>query len=159
MSPAVDERGHQGRRRARRTALQALYQWQVTAQEPAEIERQFLEEQDMSRVDIDYFRELLYRVPAVVGQLDARLAPLLDRPLDQVDPVERAILRLGAYELTERPEIPYRVVVNEAVEIAKVFGAEQGHRYVNAALDRLAREVRAIEVGGGEPRPGRDPAG
>jgi N utilization substance protein B len=157
MNPAGEGRGHQARRRARRTALQALYQWQLTAQAPAEIERQFVEEQDLSRVDMDYFRELLYRVPALVSALDAQLVPLLDRPLAQVDPVERAILRMGAYELIERPEIPYRVVINEAVDIAKVFGAEQGHRYVNATLDRLAREVRAVETGGA--RSDREPGG
>lgn len=139
--------GHQARRRARRAALQALYQWQATGQDPAEIERQFVEEQDMSRVDRAYFHELLHRVPAAVEALDACLAPLLDRPLAQVDPVERATLRIGAYELTRRPEIPWRVVINEAVEVAKSFGGEQGHRYVNAALDRLARQVRAVEIG------------
>ncbi len=141
-------RGHQARRHARRAALQALYQWQMTAQDPADIERQFREEQDMGRVDAEYFHDLVHGVAAGVEALDAHLAPLLDRPIPQVDPVERAILRLAAYELAERPEVPYRVVINEAVDIARRFGAEQGHRYVNATLDRLARQLRPLEVGG-----------
>jgi N utilization substance protein B len=146
MTVTAEDRGHPGRRSARRAALQALYQWQVTGQDPGEIERQFQEEQDTSRLDREYFHELLHRVPAVVGELDAALAPLLDRPLARVDPVERALLRIGAYELAHRIEIPYRVVINEAVELARVFGAEQGHRFVNAALDRLARIARPSET-------------
>lgn len=145
------DRGHQGRRRARRVAVQALYQWQATGQEPGEIERQFLEEQDLGRVEREYFRELLHRVPALVAELDAHLAPALDRPIAQVDPVERAVLRIGVYELRERPEVPYRVVLNEAVDLARVFGGEQGHRFVNAALDRVARQLRPLETGGREP--------
>jgi N utilization substance protein B len=148
MTEGAPERGHQGRKLARRAALQALYQWQLAGQPPAEIERQFREEQDLARIDLEYFRELLHRVPETVGALDAALAPLLDRPLAQVDPVERAILRIGAFELAHRPEIPYRVVLNEAVELARVFGAEQGHRFVNAALDRLARVLRPHESRG-----------
>lgn len=150
MNPAAG-RGHQARRHARRAALQAVYQWQMTAQDPVDIERQFREEQDMGRVDTEYFHELVHGVPARVDELDAYLTPLLDRPLAQVDPVERAILRLAAYELAERLEVPYRVVLNEAVDIARLFGAEQGHRYVNATLDRLARQLRPIETGGSLP--------
>jgi N utilization substance protein B len=80
-----------------------------------------------------------------LAELDDLLAPLLERPLAQVDPVERAVLRVGAFELAHRPEVPYRVVINEAVELAKRFGAEQGHRFVNSVLDRLARDLRAVE--------------
>jgi N utilization substance protein B len=151
VSTVAGDRGHQGRRRARRTALQALYQWQATGQDPGEIERQFIEEQDLARVDLEYFHELLHRVPALADELDPLLAPVLDRPLAQVDPVERAVLRIGVYELRHRPEVPYRVILNEAIELARVFGGEQGHRFVNAALDRLAGQLRAPEVRGPSP--------
>ncbi len=134
------------RSNARQFALQALYQWQVTRQSPAEIERQFLEDQDPSEIEVTLFHELLHGVPAHRAELDEDLGPLLDRPIEAVDPVERAILRLGAFELRFSPEIPYRVVINEAVELAKLFGAEQGHRYVNGVLDRLARRIRGAET-------------
>jgi N utilization substance protein B len=130
---------------ARRLAIQALYQWQLARQEVADIEAQFLEEQAPPESDRSYFSELLRGVIAEVATLDARLAPLLDRPVAQVDPVELAILRVGAFELLMRSEVPYRVAINEAVELAKRFGAEQGHRFVNGVLDRLAREVRPHE--------------
>ncbi len=137
---------HSGRHQARRAALQALYQWQLAGQDLSEIEEQFRTEQDMRRVDAAYFAELLHGVPAQLARLDRELQPVLDRPIAAVDPVERAILRLGTYELACRPEVPYRVVINEAVDLAKTFGAEQGHRYVNGVLDRLARSLRATEV-------------
>ena len=130
---------------ARRCAAQALYQWQVTGQEPAAIIQQFLADQDLPKADPDYFRELAQQVPAQAALIDAALEPFLDRPLAQVDPVERAILRIGGYELMQRPEIAYRIVINEAVELAKLFGAEQGHRFVNGVLDKLAQTVRKAE--------------
>jgi len=130
---------------ARRCAAQALYQWQLTGQEPAGIASQFLADQDLGKADPDYFRELVTRVPAHVEQIDDALTPFLDRPMPQVDPVERAILRLAGYELTQRPDIAGRVIINEAVELAKVFGAEQGHRFINGVLDRVARATRPAE--------------
>ncbi len=130
---------------ARRCAAQALYQWQVTGQQPSQIAAQFLADEDLNKADPDYFRELVYQVPARVEEIDAALASLLDRPLALVDPVERAILRLGSYELMQHPELAYRIIINEAVELAKLFGAEQGHRYVNGILDKLARTVRLTE--------------
>jgi N utilization substance protein B len=96
---------------------------------------------------VDYFKDLLHGVPANLDELDAGLKGCVDRSIDSVDPVERAILRLGAYEMMHHPEVPYRVVINEAVELAKVFGAEQGHKYVNGVLDKLARKVRKAEAG------------
>ena len=156
------------RSQARRYAMLALYQWQVTGQSPSEIGRHFrndpiwmgevsdslaaaAEEETRGdpeeRVyDHDLFDELLSGVPRHVQELDALLQPLLDRRVEHVDPVERAILRLGVYELVHCPEIPYRVVINEAVDLAKSFGAEQGHRYVNGVLDRIARQVRGAEM-------------
>ena len=133
---------------ARRCAVQALYEWQMTGQEPRLIAAQFLADQDLGKADPDYFRELVQEVPARAAAIDAALEPFLDRPLAQVDPVERAILRIGGYELMQRPDIAYRIVINEAVELAKVFGAEQGHRFVNGVLDKLARAVRPVEFAG-----------
>ena len=146
IPPEGSSSTHSGHTRARRTALQALYQWDLGKQNLGDIEVQFFRAQDMRRVDTVYFRELLHEVPAHLSGLDEEIVPCLDRPLDQVDPVERAILRIGAYELAFRPEIPWRVVINEAVELAKMFGGEQGHKYVNSVLDRLARKLRAADI-------------
>lgn len=131
---------------ARRLALQALYQWQVSGQTPAEISMQFAEDQNLKGAERGYYEELLAQVPLHVAELDEYLKPMLDRPLHEVDPVERAILRLGTYELAYRKDIPYRVVINESIELAKVFGGEQGHKYVNSILDGVAKTVRPEEV-------------
>lgn len=138
--PALNKRSW-----ARRCAVQAIYQWQLTAQEPASIAAHFIADQDLLKADHDYFQELTQRVPAQVGSIDAALQPFLDRPLAQVDPVEQAILRVGGYELLQRPEISHRIIINEAVELAKLLGAEQGHRFVNGVLDKLAQRVRNVE--------------
>ncbi len=134
------------RSRARHHAVQALYQWQLTGQDVGDIVGQFLTSQDAGKFEVDYFRDLLRGVATGLDAIDAQLQPHVDRPIAQIDPVERAILRLGVYELAQHPEVPYRVVINEAVELAKVFGAEEGHKYVNGVLDKVAREVRAVEV-------------
>ena len=134
------------RRRARRAAVQALYQWLVGGSALRQIEAQFREMQDQSRMDTAYFHELLHRIPAERDELEALLTPAVDRPLAEIDPVERAILYIGAYELRHRRDIPYRVVINEAVESAKTFGATESHRFINGVLDRAAREIRAAEV-------------
>jgi len=134
------------RSRSRSLAIQALYQWQMAGQDVGAIIDHFMVEQDARKFDTDYFAELVRGVPARLTELDAALAPCVDRALESVDPVERAILRLGTYELIEHPEIPYRVVINEAVELAKTFGAEKGHRYVNGVLDKAARDLRPIEA-------------
>ncbi|MCB1722810.1 MAG: transcription antitermination factor NusB [Gammaproteobacteria bacterium] len=134
------------RSRSRSLAIQALYQWQIAGQDVGAIINHFMVEQDARKFDSDYFAELVRAVPTRLDELDAALAPCVDRALESVDPVERAILRMGAYELIEHPEIPYRVVINEAVELAKTFGAEQGHRYVNGVLDKAARALRPLET-------------
>ena len=141
--------GHRGRGLARRLAVQAIYQWQMTGETLAVIERQFVQERGLGKADAEYFHDLLHGVPAHLDALDASFADFLDRPLDELDPVEKAILRLGAYEFSHHPEVPYRVVINEWVEQARTFGAEEGHKYVNGVLDRLARSLRAVEVGAG----------
>ncbi len=133
------------RSRARRAVLQALYQCQLSGQTPNEVEAQFVAEQPLKHVDLDYFQQLLRNIPVHLDELDAALAPSLDRPVSQLDPIEKAILRIGAFELVHRPEVPWRVVINEAVELAKSFGAEQSHKYVNGILDKMAHEIRATE--------------
>ncbi len=136
----------QKRSQARRHAVQAIYQWQMAGQDVGEIANQFFEEQDLDGFEVPYFQDLLQGVPKHLEELDELLKPALDRAIESVDPVERAVLRLGAFELRFKPEVPYRVVINEAVELAKVFGAEQGHKYVNGVLDQVAKKVRAVEV-------------
>lgn len=138
------------RSKARSHATQAIYQWQVTGQDVATIINEFLTEQDTSKFELDYFRDLVSGVPTQLTELDAALSPLLDRPVEEVDLVERAILRLGTYELARHPEVPYRVVINEFVELTKTYGADQGHKYVNGVLDKLARKFRQVEVGAGK---------
>ncbi len=134
------------RHKAREAAVQALYQWQLTQQAPEQIENHFILDHEMNGVDLEYFHHLVREVPRHLHELDDHITPHLDRALGEVDPVERAILRLGAYEFEFQPEIPYKVILNEAVELAKTFGAEHGHKYVNAILDKVAAELRATEV-------------
>lgn len=134
------------RHRARCSAVQALYQWQITRQLPEEIESHFLADSALDDADLEYFRHLVREIPQQLQELDRRLSPHLDRSVAEIDPVERAILRLGTFELEFHPEIPYRVILNEAVELAKTYGAEHGHKYVNAVLDRVALTLRADEV-------------
>jgi N utilization substance protein B len=134
------------RTRARRAAVQAIYQWQLTGQDASEIEDHFLHDHDMAGVDENFFHEIIREVPLHLHELEDHFIPLLDRPVTELDPVERAILRLGTYELEFRPDIPYRVVINEAVELAKSFGAEDGHRYINSILDLVAGKLRQHEV-------------
>jgi N utilization substance protein B len=137
------------RARARRRALQALYQWQLGGGSMRDIIGQFNEEQDMAIADGEFFADLLLGVERELEALDAAIAPLADRPVAEIDPIERATLRLAAYELRHRLDVPCRVVINEAVELAKDFGAVGGHGYVNAVLDKLARSERQAEMAGG----------
>jgi len=134
------------RHRARRRALQAMYQWQINALTASKIVAQFEEEQDMSIADGEYFRELVEGTIAHVEALDAALIPFLDRPLPHVDAIERAVLRLAAFELIHRTDVPFRVVINEAVELARDFGAQGGHSFVNGVVDKLANQVRRGEL-------------
>ena len=133
------------RSRARRRALQALYAWQISGSAMPAIIEQFRHEQDMEIADVEYFEGLLRGVEAHLAEIDTGLTPFLDREVAQVDPIERAALRLGAYELKHRIDVPYRVVINEAIESTKRFGAEHGHTYVNGVLDKLAAQWRAAE--------------
>lgn len=135
-----------GRHRARQAVVQALYQWQLTEQPSEQIEAHFIADHVLAGADLEYFHHCLREIPLHSHELDDQLAPNLDRAMDDVDPVERAILRLGAFELEFHPEIPFRVVINEAVELAKTYGAEHGHKYVNAVLDKTALKLRAAEI-------------
>jgi len=133
------------RARARRFAMQALYQWDLSGTDLPLIRRQFLEAEDFSRADQKYFIELLSELPKQVDVIDDNISAYIDRPFVQLDPVERAVLRLAVYELLYRPDIPYRVTINEAVQLTKKFGAEQGYAYVNGVLDKAAHKLRAAE--------------
>lgn len=135
------------RSRARRRATQALYAWQLSGNPMARVIDEFRHEQDMEIADVDYFEDLLRGVDRHRAELDAELAPFLDRAMESVDPIERAVLRLAAYELRHRADVPFRVVLNEAVEVTKRFGADHGHTYVNGVLDKAARAWRRAETG------------
>lgn len=133
------------RSRARRRAVQALYAWQVGGNRMTSVIEEFRHEQDMEIADLDYFEASLRGVEAHLDELDTGLRVHLDREVAQVDPIERAVLRLAAYELRYRIDVPYRVVINEAIEVSKRFGSDQGHTYVNGVLDRLAAQWRSAE--------------
>ena len=133
------------RARARRYAMQALYQWDLSGTDLPLIRRQFMEVEDFSKADTNYFIELLSEAPKKIDIIDENIAEYIDRPPEQLDPVERAVLRLATYELLYRLDIPYRVTINEAVQLTKKFGAEQGHAYVNGVLDKAAHKLRAAE--------------
>ena len=134
------------RRKARHYGMQALYQWLMAGAPLSEIEAQIRDEYDFSHVDLEYFQALLHGVPARVEELDESLAPLLDRRLDELDPIEYTLLRMGMFELGERVDVPYKVVINEAVALAKKFGATDSHKYINGVLDRAARQLRKVEI-------------
>jgi N utilization substance protein B len=146
MTSRKPGRGSRARSVARKLAMQGLYQWQLTGQAPdagVELVRQFTDSEDYGSADAEYFADLLQQCIARQAELDAVLSQYADRPLAQLDPVERAILWIGIYELLIRLDVPHRVVINEAVELSRRFGATDGHKYINALLDKAARERRA----------------
>lgn len=134
------------RRKARHYGMQALYQWHMAGTSPGVIEAEFRGDYDFSHVDLEYFQALLHGVPACVDELEETLEPLLDRKLDELDPIERTLLRMGIFELKERIDVPYKVVINEAVALTKKFGATDGHKYINGVLDKAARQLRKVEI-------------
>jgi len=133
------------RHRARELALQGVYQWRVTAGDETQIEKQIQGEKNLGRYDKELFSKLLRGALSQHADIEVLLAPHLDRPLAELSPVEFAVLLLGAFELSQHLEVPYKVVINEAVELAKTFGGTDGHKYVNGVLDKLAPQVRAVE--------------
>ena len=134
------------RSKARNCVVQALYEWQLTGHSIKNIFEQFVVERNTTKFDVDYFKDLIEGVSNNVIDIDAKVQPHLDRPINEVDPVERAVLRMGSYELMFKLDVPYRVVINESVEAAKTFGADQGHKYVNGVLDKVAQQAREIEI-------------
>ncbi|MDN7127446.1 transcription antitermination factor NusB [Pseudidiomarina sp. 1APR75-33.1] len=130
------------RRKARKLAVQAIYSWQLSENSMSDIEAQFLNDNDTNKVDVDYFLALVRGVAGQVKTLDEALSPFLDRPLAELDHVERAVLRLAAFELRERQDVPYKVAINEAIELAKSFGADESHRFVNGVLDKAIDSLR-----------------
>lgn len=141
------------RRKARRYAAQAIYQWQLTDNNPNDIYQTMLVDVNLNKTDLPYLEELITKVPDNIEEIDQCIEPRLSRKLSEVDPVERAILRIATYELLKHAEIPYRVVINEAIEQAKTFGAEDGHKFVNAVLDKVSAQVRSLEVEAGKKTP------
>lgn len=134
------------RSKARRFTLQALYQMQLTGDSASTVEQQFLSDHEMKRVDTTYFHEVLTGIAARQDDLLETITPYLDRDLSEIDPVEKAVLLIGAYELKERIDIPYKVVINESIELAKQFGATDSYKYVNSILDQLAKLYRSVEL-------------
>ena len=126
------------RRRARECAVQALYSWMLSQNEAAEVELAFVTEQDMKGVDMPYFRKIFRQTVENTEIIDGTMAPYLDRTVGELDPIEKAILRLAVYELKFATDVPYKVVINEAIEVAKTFGAEESHKYINGVLDKIA---------------------
>lgn len=125
--------------------MQALYQWQLTGHSAADINLQFLQDEDSAGADREYLTELIKGCIGQSQKINEAITPFIDRPLEQLDPVETAILMIGMYELQDRIDVPYRVVINEAVDLCKRFGATDAHKYVNAVLDRAARQIRSEE--------------
>ncbi|MEO0435977.1 MAG: transcription antitermination factor NusB [Pseudomonadota bacterium] len=134
------------RRKARHYALQAIYQWHMAGATPSDIEAEFRSDYDFAVVDLEYFQTLLGGVVAGAEALDQAFEPLLDRPINELDPIERSLLRMGSLELRERIDVPYRVVINESVALAKKFGATDSYKYINGVLDKLAHVFREPEV-------------
>ena len=135
------------RRKARHYGMQAIYQWQMTATEPYVIESEFHTDYDMTHVDTDYFHELITKVTTTAEQLDQHYQPYLqERSLEELDPITQALLRMATYEFLHRPDVPYKVVINEAVSLGKKFGATDSFKFINGVLDQLAVKLRALEV-------------
>jgi len=136
------------RTRARELVLQALYQKQIAKHDCGELIKQFHEQKAFERVDQEFFDETLMDICDQQSDLEEKISELIDRPLEQLDPVERGILLIGVFELQNRIDVPYKVVINEGVNLAKRFGATDGHKYINACLDKAAQSLREIEIKG-----------
>jgi len=135
-----------GRSNARKKATQALYQWHMSGNELEEIEVQFHQEQNMEKVDTDYFHKLIHQVPENISELDELISKYSDRKDDELDPIELTILRLSVYELKSHIDVPYKVVISEAITLAKLFGSDKSHAFVNSILDKLSKDLRKVET-------------
>lgn len=130
------------RRKARGLAVQAIYSWQLSQNHVSDIEQQMLLDNDVSKIDVEYFQEIVRGVAAHYKELDVALAPYTERPFEEIDQIEKAIIRLSAYELKYRVDVPYKVAINEGIELAKKFGADDSHRFVNGVLDKAVKDLR-----------------
>ncbi len=141
----MDKESIRGKRRARKLAVQALYQWQMSGAEMTEVEAQFLAVNNMDKVDLDYLKRIIHGISKTCNKIDQAFAPFLDRLVQELNPIELAVLRLSTFELLFCPEIPFQVVLDEAVTLAKAYGSQDGYRYVNGVLHQLSTQVRTIE--------------
>lgn len=130
------------RRKARGLAVQAIYSWQISQNHVSDIEQQFLLDNDVNKIDVEFFKDAIRGVAAHYKELDTALTPYTERPYEEVDQIEKAIMRLSAYELKFRLDVPYKVAINEGIELAKKFGADDSHRFVNGVLDRACKDLR-----------------
>ncbi len=142
----VNHSGIRGRVRARRCAVQALYQWQLAGQNPKDILAEFVADRELIKVDMEYFKQLTIEIPIHIESLKNHLSTVIDKKINELDPVEFSVLMIGSYELAYRPEIPWRVVVSEAVELSKMFGATDSYKFINGSLDKLAKDLRKKEI-------------
>ena len=134
------------RKKARHLLVQALYQWHMSGNSLVDIEAEFHTDNDMKKLDGDYFREIFHGVPKQIDAIEAAYQPHLDRAMDELDPIARAVLQLSCYEMLYRIDVPYKVVINEAVSLAKKFGATDSYKYINGVMDKVAADKRAAEV-------------
>lgn len=134
------------RRKARKMLVQALYQWQMSGTDIATVEAEFFTDNDMSKVDTEFFRELLHGIPAELEAIDHAFSPYLDRKPGELDLVSLALLRIGVYELLKRIDVPYKVAINESVNLAKTFAPTDAHKYINSILDKVAAVARRVEI-------------
>lgn len=147
MSGNSSKISKRARIKARRNTVQALYQWFMTGKDVADVIADFeSDKHTLAKTDVDYFKLLLRGTIKCNDELDAQISKLLDRSVDELDAIERAILHIGCYELEHHIEIPWRVVINESIELAKLFGAEESHKYINGILDKVAKELRSTEI-------------
>ena len=142
----MEKQAIKGKRRARKLALQALYQWLMSGSELCDIEAQFRVANDMGKVDADYFCRLLHGIPKHLSHIEQMLTPYLDRPIEELNPIELTALRIGTFELIHCLEIPYRVVLDESISLSKEFGSQDGYRYVNGVLNHVAKTIRTVEA-------------
>lgn len=133
------------RRLARELAVQALYSWQMSGNDIAKVELDLATSNDLTKIDMEFFQAIFRSVVKQLGDLDAAIKPYLGRLPEEIDPIEKAILRIATYELVDRIDVPYRVVINEAIELAKSFGAEESHKFINGVLDKAVRKLRQHE--------------
>jgi len=133
------------KQRSRDRVVQALYQWLVSNDDLTEIEKQFLNQKE-GKISKAFFSNLFINIPKTISILDEIIKPSLDRNINELGPIERSVLYLGVYELKFQPEVPYKVVINEALELTKLYGAENAYKLINSSLDKIAKDIRSVEV-------------